>query len=100
MFYEYIVAVHPGKMNRYISSSKTNSEHLKLKSGLNSFNLRYFYTLLEACDGGDLFDFFRMLMADDMTIDTLEREVRQVLRSLRLRRTRKGKHENMINVRV
>ena len=23
---------------------------------------QYFYTLLEACNGGDLFDFFRMLM--------------------------------------
>jgi serine/threonine protein kinase len=45
---------------------------------------QYFYTLLEACDGGDLFDFFRMLMADDMTIDTLEREVRQVMGELLL----------------
>jgi calcium-dependent protein kinase len=39
----------------------------------------YFYTVQEACDGGDLFDFFRMLMADDMDDDTLEREVRQAV---------------------
>jgi serine/threonine protein kinase len=45
---------------------------------------QYFYTLLEACDGGDLFDFFRMLMADDMDTETLEREVRQVMGELLL----------------
>jgi serine/threonine protein kinase len=39
----------------------------------------YFYTVQEACDGGDLFDFFRMLMADDMDDETLEREVRQAV---------------------
>merc|ERR1719238_1467422 len=45
---------------------------------------QYFYTLLEACDGGDLFDFFRMLMADDMEVETLEREVRTVMGELLL----------------
>jgi len=40
---------------------------------------QYFYTLLEACNGGDLFDFFRMLMSDDMDAATLETEVRQVI---------------------
>jgi calcium-dependent protein kinase len=40
---------------------------------------QYFYTLLEACNGGDLFDFFRMLMSDDMDAVTLENEVRQVI---------------------
>jgi serine/threonine protein kinase len=45
---------------------------------------QYFYTLLEACDGGDLFDFFRMLMADDMETETLEREVRTVMGELLL----------------
>jgi calcium-dependent protein kinase len=45
---------------------------------------QYFYTLLEACDGGDLFDFFRMLMADDMDTETLEREVRTVMGELLL----------------
>jgi calcium-dependent protein kinase len=42
----------------------------------------YFYTLLEACKGGDLFDFFRMLLSDDMDAPTLEREVRIVMREL------------------
>merc|ERR1719506_2941265 len=45
---------------------------------------QYFYTLLEACDGGDLFDFFRMLMSDDMDTETLEREVRTVMGELLL----------------
>merc|ERR1719174_3119090 len=45
---------------------------------------QYFYTLLEACDGGDLFDFFRMLMADDMEVEKLEHEVRTVMGELLL----------------
>jgi len=43
---------------------------------------QYFYTLLEACKGGDLFDFFRMLMSDDMDAGTLEREVRIVVKEI------------------
>merc|ERR1719311_292394 len=45
---------------------------------------QYFYTLLEACDGGDLFDFFRMLMSDDMETEALEKEVRTVMGELLL----------------
>jgi serine/threonine protein kinase len=43
---------------------------------------QYFYTVLEACNGGDLFDFFRMLMSDDMDAATLEREVRTVTKEI------------------
>jgi len=43
---------------------------------------QYFYTLLESCKGGDLFDFFRMLMSDDMDAATLEKEVRVVVREI------------------
>jgi len=43
---------------------------------------QYFYTILEECQGGDLFDFFRLLMSDDIADDVLEREVRVVMREM------------------
>jgi serine/threonine protein kinase len=42
----------------------------------------YFYTILESLTCGDLFDFFRLLMADDLKPDHVEREVRVVIREI------------------
>jgi serine/threonine protein kinase len=42
----------------------------------------YFYTMLESLTGGDLFDFFRLLMSDDLKPDHVEREVRVVIREI------------------
>jgi calcium-dependent protein kinase len=39
---------------------------------------RYYYTLLESCQGGDLLDFHAMICAD-VDVEKLEREVRQVM---------------------
>jgi serine/threonine protein kinase len=39
----------------------------------------YFYTLQEACHGGNLCDFLRLVMAEDLDTATLENEVRQVM---------------------
>merc|ERR1719473_1830737 len=44
----------------------------------------YFYTVFEACDGGDLFDFLSMLWADGMDTAAVEHEVRQVMGELLL----------------
>jgi calcium-dependent protein kinase len=43
---------------------------------------KYFYTFLEACQGGDLFDFFKMLTSDNMEPKELENEVRTVVREM------------------
>jgi calcium-dependent protein kinase len=43
---------------------------------------RYFYTVLEACDGGDLLDFLPVLKGSDMDAETFEGEVRQVMGEL------------------
>jgi serine/threonine protein kinase len=45
---------------------------------------QYFYTLQEACDGGDLFDFLRVLLADETELEYLESEVRKVVREVLL----------------
>merc|ERR1719473_1371050 len=43
---------------------------------------RYFYTLLESLQGGDLFDFFRVLTSDTLEPDVVEKEVRKIIGSL------------------
>jgi calcium-dependent protein kinase len=45
---------------------------------------RFFYTLMDSCKGGDLFDFFKMLANDDMPADELNRELQIVMRELLL----------------
>jgi len=44
----------------------------------------YFYTLMDSCKGGDLFDFLRMLTSDDMQPAELNRELQIVMRELML----------------
>merc|ERR550514_1520020 len=43
---------------------------------------RYFYTLLESLNGGDLFDFFRVLTSDQLEPEMVEKEVKKVIGSL------------------
>merc|ERR1719453_246201 len=43
---------------------------------------KYYYTLMDSCQGGDLFDFFRMLASDDMPPDELNRELQVVMREM------------------
>ena len=45
---------------------------------------QYYYMLQEACDGGDLLDFLQLILADDIDVETLDREVRQVMGELLL----------------
>merc|ERR1719247_3193488 len=43
---------------------------------------RYFYTLLESLQGGDLFDFLKILTSDSLDPGFVEKEVRKVIGSL------------------
>merc|ERR1719326_411088 len=43
---------------------------------------RYFYTLLESLQGGDLFDFFRVLTSDQLEPEMVEKEVKKIIASL------------------
>merc|ERR550514_2016150 len=43
---------------------------------------RYFYTLLESLNGGDLFDFFRVLTSDQLEPEVVDKEVKKVIGSL------------------
>merc|ERR550514_1375528 len=43
---------------------------------------KYFYTLLESLQGGDLFDFFRVLTSDSLEPDVVEKEVKKIISSL------------------
>jgi serine/threonine protein kinase len=43
---------------------------------------RYFYTLLESLNGGDLFDFFRVLTSDQLEPEVVEKEVKKIIGSL------------------
>ena len=55
----------------FISSTGSDGRRARLA-------VDYFYTMLESLTGGDLFDFFRLLMSDDLKPDHVEREVRVV----------------------
>ena len=37
---------------------------------------KYFYTVMEACDGGDLLDFFNAIMDENVRPKTREKQVR------------------------
>jgi len=43
---------------------------------------QYFYTMMDSCKGGDLFDFFRMLVSDDLSPEELNRELQIVMREM------------------
>jgi serine/threonine protein kinase len=43
---------------------------------------KYFYTLLESLQGGDLFDFFRVLTSDTLEPEVVEKEVKKIIGSL------------------
>lgn len=43
---------------------------------------QYFYTMMDSCKGGDLFDFFRMLVSDDLTPDELNKELQIVMKEM------------------
>ena len=43
---------------------------------------KYFYTVLESLHGGDLYDFFEILMSDSLEPEFVEREVRKIIGSL------------------
>jgi serine/threonine protein kinase len=43
---------------------------------------KYFYTLLESLQGGDLLDFFRVLTSDSLDPEFVEKEVRKIIGSL------------------
>jgi len=43
---------------------------------------KYFYTLLESLQGGDLFDFWKILTSDSLTPEVVEREVKKIIGSL------------------
>jgi serine/threonine protein kinase len=43
---------------------------------------KYFYTLLESLQGGDLFDFWKILTSDSVTPEVVEREVKKIIGSL------------------
>merc|ERR1712224_447541 len=43
---------------------------------------KYYYTLMDSCKGGDLFDFFRMLASDDMSPAELNHELQVVMREM------------------
>ena len=40
---------------------------------------KYFYTLLESLNGGDLYDFFEILMSDSLTPEVVESVVRKTI---------------------
>merc|ERR1719424_2050769 len=85
---EYVVKVQQKKRirgaNQAIFRRMTNlpeSENVIRVFGCYE-DAEYFYTIMESCNGGDLFDFFRMLISDDMDDATLEKEVRVVMREI------------------
>merc|ERR1719424_1900556 len=43
---------------------------------------QYFYTMMDSCKDGDLFDFFRMLVSDDMTPEELNKELQIVMKEM------------------
>jgi len=43
---------------------------------------QYFYTMMDSCKGGDLFDFFRMLVSDDLSPDELNKELQIVMKEM------------------
>jgi calcium-dependent protein kinase len=45
---------------------------------------KFFYTLMDSCKGGDLFDFFKMLANDDLSAEDFNKELQIVMRELLL----------------